>query len=210
MSLVQRSATVPDLELQKMIDLKYQGKQIQHIQLNDLFTEAKGLLLKIYVITGWVVPAGDMKNILIGQLVPKLQESYGMLNIAEVEFAFRKAGTVIQDWGKDMNLALFDQVLIPYVNDRLKASEAEERSKGDEVYKTIFNDAGTLNKHRGIVEYKYQDFLKEPFIVKNEHTRRIISDVLELDGILKEGESIEVCFLRCMDAGIKSLYQYEK
>ena len=198
-----------DSEYSRMIELKYQGPQICKIPTADLHTHTKALLLKIYVITGWVIPTGDMQKVLIGQMVPKLQESYGMLNFEEIAYAFRKAGTVVQDWGKDMNLALIDQVLIPYVGERLKASEAEERAKTPDTHKTIYNDAGTLNKHRGIVESKYQEFLKEPFIIRNDHTRRIIFDILELDGLLKEGEAVEGCYLRHVDDGFKNLYTNE-
>lgn len=95
--------------------------------LNDaeLLKTTAVLILKIYIITGWVVPNNELKHILIHQLSKKIKESYGNVNEAEVEYAFRNNLTV-KDWGKSMNLVLIDQVLSDYLEKRSDVSRAEE------------------------------------------------------------------------------------
>lgn len=87
---------------------------------------ADALLLRIHVITGWQVPEGNLLNILTDQFKKKIIESYPNVNADEVEYAFRKNTGVI-DYGKNMNLALIDQVMIPYLEQRSDISSQEER-----------------------------------------------------------------------------------
>lgn len=89
----------------------------------------KGLIAKISVITGWVVPYNEVLNILVDQLEKKLTESYPNTNPDEVEYAFRERGTLLEDWGKEMNLAMFDKVMIPYMEKRFEASKVEQQQK---------------------------------------------------------------------------------
>lgn len=89
----------------------------------------KSLIGKIAVITGWVVPLGYILNILVDQLEKKLVESYHNVNPDEVEFAFRERGTQLKDWGKEMNLALIDEVMIPYLENRIVVSRKEEQQR---------------------------------------------------------------------------------
>jgi hypothetical protein len=91
----------------------------------DVDTWANVLLAKINAITGWVVPEMTL-DILIDQFRKKLVESYGDCNPEEIEFAFRNYGTVVKDWGKQMNLSLIDEVMIPYLSRRSEVSEHEE------------------------------------------------------------------------------------
>lgn len=93
----------------------------------------KALLLKIHVITGWVVPTGDLQTLLINQLGKHLIENYPDVNPDEVEFAFRKWGTTTKDWGKQMNLSLIDEVLLPYIILRGQVSQLEESAKVGEL-----------------------------------------------------------------------------
>lgn len=91
----------------------------------DVDTWANVLLAKINAITGWIVPDLTL-DILIDQFRKKLVESYGDCNPEEIEFAFRNYGTVIKDWGKQMNLSLIDEVMIPYLSRRSEVSQHEE------------------------------------------------------------------------------------
>lgn len=91
----------------------------------DVDTWANVLLAKINAITGWVVPEMTL-DILIDQFRKKLVESYGDCNPEEIEFAFRNYGTVVKDWGKQMNLSLIDEVMIPYLSRRSEVSKREE------------------------------------------------------------------------------------
>jgi hypothetical protein len=94
----------------------------------DRFGHTLQLLTKLCVITGWLAPEGDLQNILIDQLCKKLSESYANVNADEVEYAFRN-NTTVKDWGKTMNLAMIDEVLIRYMNQRYQLSQLEEQAK---------------------------------------------------------------------------------
>ncbi len=89
----------------------------------------KALLLKISIITGWVVPEDEFMNILVDQFRQLLIEKYATCCPQEVEYAFRLMGTTVKDWGKQINLALIDEVMIPYMNRRAEVSKHEESHK---------------------------------------------------------------------------------
>lgn len=103
---------------------------------------AKALMLKIHVITGWVVPSGELQTVLVNQLGKHLIENYPDVNPDEVEFAFRKWGTTTKDWGKQMNLSLIDEVLLPYIILRGQVSELEANAK---VPKTLPESTESLS-----------------------------------------------------------------
>jgi len=87
----------------------------------------KALIVKIHVITGWVIPEDELLSILIDQFSKRIVESYGNVNPEEVEYAFRTYGVNVKDWGKSMNLSLVDEVMRPYLADRLEISKIEEQ-----------------------------------------------------------------------------------
>lgn len=89
---------------------------------------AKGAIIKIHVITGWVVPSNELLNVLVDQFEKKMLEGYPTLNGDEFEYAFRTYGTTVKDWGKQMNLSLIDEVLIPYMEARRNVSAIEEQA----------------------------------------------------------------------------------
>jgi len=99
------------------------------MKLEDRTDWAIGLLAKIHVITGWIVPENELMNILVDQFEKKLYESYPTVNPDEVEFAFRTEGTKVKDWGKSMNLSLIDEVMYPYLSKRFELSKLEEQVK---------------------------------------------------------------------------------
>ena len=113
-------------EEQRIIQVKYQSKQFRKMDWGELNTWTKALLVKINVITGWVIPE-DTLEILVDQFRKKLNESYPNCNPDEIEYAFRNYGTVVKDWGKQMNLSLIDEVMIPYLNKRIEISRVEEQ-----------------------------------------------------------------------------------
>lgn len=84
------------------------------------------LLLKIHAITGWVLPEKTILTVFQDQFRKKLAESYSHCNPDEIEYAFRNEGTAIKDWGKQMNLSLIDEVMIPYLSRRFELSRLEE------------------------------------------------------------------------------------
>lgn len=94
---------------------------------DDVELWADALLLKIYAITGWTVPEGTMLTVFTDQFRKKIIESYANTNPDEIEYAFRNYGTTVKDWGKAMNLALIDEVMIPYLSRRAELSKVEEQ-----------------------------------------------------------------------------------
>lgn len=96
---------------------------------DEIYVHSQALLLKIHVITGWVIPAKDLMIVLLDQFNKKLKESYDIVNPDEIEYAFRAYGTTVKDWGKQMNLSLIDEVMIPYLNARNEVSKIEEQVK---------------------------------------------------------------------------------
>ncbi|MEP7111364.1 MAG: hypothetical protein ABI760_25435 [Ferruginibacter sp.] len=160
------------------------------------------LLLKIHVITGWVIPASKLINILVDQFEKKLVEDYGMLNTEEIEYAFRKGGTMIKDWGKEMNLNLIDQVLSPYVDNRLQASANEEIRKSRPTVQKIYSDEEILNQRRGDIEQAFQAIKKGYYPIHHCY----FEEVLSRDGLLKEGETIADFFVRKLNSNAGNIY----
>lgn len=113
-------------EDQQIIKAKYQSQQFGKMAWEDLNTWASVLLIKINVITGWIIPDESLE-ILVDQFRKKLTESYANCNPDEVEYAFRNFGTAVKDWGKQMNLSLIDEVMVPYLGRRFELSRVEEQ-----------------------------------------------------------------------------------
>lgn len=146
---------------------------------------AKALLLKIHVITGWVIPSNDaLYNVLVDQFQKQLVEKYFELNPDEIEFAFRSEGTLIEDWGKDLNLNLIDKILLKYLNNRYKVSNAEEQLNHQKNRAEF--DLKTSVNWRGQVEENYQYFIYgSRFFRKKMHPFEY--DQLEEDGFISKG-----------------------
>lgn len=119
------SKTTLEPEEAKILQAKYSGTQFGKMIWSDVDTWAKALLMKINAITGWVIPEENLE-ILLDQFRKKLVESYGNCNPEEIEYAFRNYGTLVKDWGKQMNLSLIDEVMIPYLSRRREVSQREE------------------------------------------------------------------------------------
>jgi hypothetical protein len=114
-----------------MIELKYRSKQIRKMPLSELQMAATRLMLKINIITGWELPHDiDDIDILKEQFELKLAESFPGVNLDEIEFAFRN-NTTVKDWGKNMNLAMIDEVMIDYQRKRREVSDQEQRKEGN-------------------------------------------------------------------------------
>lgn len=90
---------------------------------------SRATMIKIALITGWSLPEGKHQDILLDQFAKKMLESYPKVNPEEVEYAFRTEGTTVKDWGKQMNLSLIDEVMIPYSEKRFEISGIEEQLK---------------------------------------------------------------------------------
>lgn len=106
---------------------KYQSPRFGEIDPVKILPTAKALLIKISAITGWVNPEGPVLNVLVDQFTKKLQEGYRDVNADEMEYAFRAFGVLVQDWGKQVNLSLIEQVMNPYLAERREVSKKEEQ-----------------------------------------------------------------------------------
>lgn len=94
---------------------------------NEFNLNAKALLLKISIATGWKMLEGASLNVLVEQFSKKLKEDYLSLTPAEIEYAFRNTSG-IKNFGSSFNLQLVDKVLIPYVNNRAQLRETSQKS----------------------------------------------------------------------------------
>lgn len=128
MQKLNESTTLTSEEKQ-ILTVKYQGKRIADLSIDEIIVAAQTLIFKIYAITGWAIPANEIQDIFIDQLYKKMYESYKNLTIAEVEYAFRNYGTTVKDWGKQMNLALIDEVINAYLSARSEVSKLEQSIK---------------------------------------------------------------------------------
>jgi hypothetical protein len=109
-----------------MLTRKYAAKPIGAFSDMEVSIWATALILKIHAIVGWKMPEGEVLNVVDDQFQKKMRESYSTMNVEEIEFAFRKNGHLVEDWGKQLNLALIDKVLIPYLNERRLLSDYEQ------------------------------------------------------------------------------------
>jgi hypothetical protein len=169
----------------QMLAAKYKSKRIELMGESEITKWAKALLMKIHVITGWVIPSdGALYTILKDQFQKKITEDYGELNPDEIEFAFRSKGTTIEDWGKEMNLNLIDKILLPYLHDRYQLSNTEEKLHEQATRKEY--DLKTSVDWRGQVEDNYNHF-----ICNSKYFRRKMHpfeyEQLEQDGFIEKG-----------------------
>lgn len=186
----------------RMVCLKYKSKQIAAMDSGETGRWSKALLLKIHVITGWVIPGNELMNILVDQFEKKLIETYGSLNPDEIEYAFRTTGTTVEDWGKSMNLNLLDKVLLPYLQNRIALSEVEEKQATKPESK-IYTDEELLNQKREETQYCYRRFLKGDL---NYFPTSIMYEVLLHDELIEEGEDVREFFENLAAREIQNIY----
>jgi hypothetical protein len=191
-------------EQSRIIEVKYKGPQICTMQSGEVHIWSQALLLKIHIITGWIIPDEQVKmDILIEQFEKHLTESYGMLNIEEIEYAFRSFGTTIEDWGKQMNLNLTDKVLLPYLQKRLDASEVERKNKSQPMQQRIYTDEEILNERRCEIELSYQAMRNGYYPLIHVYFGQILKE----DNFIKEENEISEFFSYCLNNNIERIYE---
>lgn len=119
----------------KQLELKYASKRFGKMNDDELDIAATKALISICIITGWTPPPQEYEEIMVSQLAKKMAESYQNLNMEELEYAFRNKGLNIKDWGKVTNLALIDDVLMPFLDNRFDISAQEEKIRGQVLLK---------------------------------------------------------------------------
>lgn len=187
----------------RVVELKYKSLPFGKMTESDLVKNAKALLLKIHVITGWALPTNEMLGILMDQFTKKIIESFDEINPDEVEYAFRNGGTVVEDWGKEMNLNLIDKILIPYLKNRFQISQIEEKIKFTPPEQKIFSEEENLNAQRAAAESQYQLFRQGIPLKGTEYTKMI----LEQDELLHEDETVIEFFKRRYKNGSEKIYE---
>lgn len=170
----------------------------------EVLVWGKTLLLKIHVITGWNIPASDLLIILVDQFQKKMIESYPDMNVDEIEFAFRQSGTTVKDWGKAMNLSLIDEVLIPYLDERVRLSHAHEERKAKPPDQVILTDKELDDIHRQDVENFFQRCRNGK--IPGNDLPVYFSGILKKDRLLITGETVADFFVRRLGNGSKNIY----
>lgn len=118
---------------QKILEVKYAQPPVWAMGEVEIQISASAILLNIHVITGWVIPEDELLTLLVKHFIQKMKEDYSTVNVEEVEYAFRKYGTTVKDWGKSMNLSLIDEVMKPYLEARKSVSLVEEQESYKEL-----------------------------------------------------------------------------
>jgi hypothetical protein len=169
----------------RIINLKNSAKPVILLNKTELITHCEALLIRIHIITGWTIPGGNLLNVLVDQFQKKLIEDYPTFNAEEIEYAFRHSGTLVDDWGKTLNLNLIDKVLWPYELKRRRLSEEEERMQPP-PQKKPYDPQEVLNQYRFEIETAFQAIRKgyRPII------HIYFAETLIQDGLMKEGENI--------------------
>lgn len=172
--------------------------------MNDAEVSAwgKSLLLKIHVITGWIIPDAELLTILIDQFQKKMVESYPNTNPQEIEYAFRNFGTTVKDWGKAMNLSLIDEVMIPYLEERKRISHAYEERAAPVPEQQVMTDAQILDYQRQRTEEFYQRIRRG----RVEQVPEIAVEALLADGLIGKREDADLFFVNKLNAGAANIY----
>lgn len=184
-----------------MMQLKYAAKTIGQMSGVEVDGWSKGLLLKIHVITGWVIPEKELLSILVDQFQKKLVEDYPMLNVDEIEYAFRQQASK-PDWGKTMNLALIDEVLVPYLKKRYQVSSDEEK-KLEPPPQVLLTDQQLEDIQRGDIEAFYQRCRN------GKHTYGApdyFKDILVKDKLMEKNDDISSFFVQRLGKGFENIY----
>lgn len=188
-SLSPQSKITNSLEPQelKIYEVSLKSKKIKDFSEVELKVAANMLLLKINVITGWSFPVGDdedqtkvLHNILKEQFFLKLQESYGNLNLDEIQFSFRNYP--VKDWGKSINLNLMDEVVSAYMAEKQNLSGYIANKVSYQEEQKIYTDEEILNQRREEIELKYQAMRNGKILPIPQY----LEDVLIKDFNLKE------------------------
>lgn len=148
-------------QVRKVLTVKYAAKPFA--QLSEIEQEAHSiaLLLKINVVTGWPVPdSNEAQNILAEQLKLYLVENWPLYNVEEIMYAMRSYATVIENWGKNMNLSLIGKAMSDYEDEREDISKLEESKSREPQTNNLIEMQADWKE---LCELYYQDYLKGEF-----------------------------------------------
>jgi hypothetical protein len=133
---------------------------MRNLTKDELIATGQMLCLRIASITGWTLPNENLE-ILFDQLAKYLVEMFPTLNHEEIEYAFRTKSSNVKDWGKNLNLSLFTEVLEPYLIERKAASEKEAQQAAKlDLEKNIIPQKKMDNKELIETAYKIWQGMK--------------------------------------------------
>lgn len=184
-----------------IVEKKYSSIKFKFLNDVEKVKLITNLVLKIHVITGWVLPENEIMEVFVEQFFKKVTEEYSSLNKDEFEHAFRSLGTTIEDWGKEMNLNLIDKVLRQYLETRFEISEKEEKQLPPPEIKSWTNE-DILNKYRSEIEICFQALKRGYYPIIHIYFEETLSN----DGMMIEEENISEFFVRKLGDGTKNLY----
>jgi hypothetical protein len=149
-------------QIKQVLAVKYAAKPFSQLSETEQYAHSIALLLKIKVVTGWPVPeAEENQNILAEQLKLYLIENWANYNVDEIMYAMRSYATVLNNWGKDMNLTLIGAAMAEYEKERSDITKLEE-SKAMKPMQT--NLLAQEADWKGLCEAYFQDYLSGKFI----------------------------------------------
>lgn len=147
-------------QVKKVLTVKYAAKPFGKLSEVEQIGHSIGLLLKINVVTGWPVPESDeQQNILAEQLKLYLIENWPLYNVDEIMYAIRSYATVLNNWGKNMNLSLIGSALADYEKERSDISSLEESKAIPQTTNLLTMQADW----KELCEMYYQDYLNNRF-----------------------------------------------
>lgn len=118
--------------MEAIYSLKYTGSRLGNMTGIQFSGAVEGLMAKFTAIAGWRIP--DMpgidkyQKVFEDQLNKYVWETCGDLTIAELEYAIRRYGVNLSDWGRPMHLGLIDPCVSQYKAQRQELSNIEECS----------------------------------------------------------------------------------
>lgn len=167
-------------------------------------TALEALVVKISVITGWVIPVSPYKDVFFNALETQIQNEYPHLNLSEMELAFLKFGTRLPDYGKEMNLSLFTAVLDSYRQERREAERNASLGAENALKIDPMSDEEMINKARGEIEVYFQERRRGN---ERPKTFPFWAEVLVLDGMIHQEEEMGDFFDYCVSNNIPKIYE---
>ena len=171
-------------EQAEILKAKYSGLSFERMTADQLQTSASAIIAAIKILTGWNIPTGQSLDLLRGYLASELRKEYPTLTVKEIELAFRgHAGKVIE-YGKDLNLSLFNKVMNLYFEERNEATTAESseilRLEQDKVLSQLEE---IKNVSRAAVQESYEDYLSGKFNPIDSLTSASLYDCIISDSL---------------------------
>jgi hypothetical protein len=165
-------------EEQQILEVKYKSKPFSKLSQSELQVQLHQALIRLSVITGWIMPSDDIQDILFDEFKRKIIDCYGNMNIHELMWAIRYCSKHVNNWGKELNLVLIDEILDIYLGKRREVSNIEEHKKKPQPM---------IEEQKELTEEQYQEFYDA---VKAQSLKAEFVPVMLYDWLDKKGEVV--------------------